>query len=138
MDLELSYQLTMLLIHEVLTATSNEQIGGGIFCDLTTAFDCVNHRILSSKLQQYGTVGKLQYLIKFYLIERYTRVIIHNNSSYSDWELVKHGIPQGSVFGPSFFLLYINYMPITTSNNAKLVLHIDDTSSISYKFSVHI
>jgi hypothetical protein len=31
---------------EVLNALNNKQIVGGIFCDLTKAFDCVNHDIL--------------------------------------------------------------------------------------------
>jgi hypothetical protein len=34
------------LINEVLNALNNKQIVGGIFCDLTTAFDCVDHHIL--------------------------------------------------------------------------------------------
>jgi hypothetical protein len=57
------------LIHEILTALNNKQIVGGIFCDLRKAFDCVNHRILLSKLEQYGIVGKFKALITSYLTE---------------------------------------------------------------------
>jgi hypothetical protein len=66
------------LIHEILTALNNKQIVGGIFYDSRKAFNCVNHRILLTKLEQYGTVGKFRALIKSYLTERYQRVVIHN------------------------------------------------------------
>ena len=59
-----------ILIHEILTAMNNKQIVGGIFCHLRMAFDCLNNRILLSKLQQYGTVGSLKALIKSFLTER--------------------------------------------------------------------
>jgi hypothetical protein len=93
------------LIHEILTALYNKQIVGGIFCDLRKVFDCVNHRILLSKLEQYGIVGKFKALIISYLTERYQRVVIHNNaynSSHSDWELVKHGL-----FSAPYSLYYL-------------------------------
>ena len=80
----------------------------------------------------YGIVGKFNALIKSYLTERYQRVIIQNNSrnSYSEWEIVKHGVPQGSILGPLFFLLFINDLPLTVSKNNTLVLYADDTSMI--------
>jgi hypothetical protein len=53
----------------------------------------------------------------------------HTNIS-SEWELIKHGVPQGSVLGPLFFLLYVNDLPDITTNNAKIVLYADDTSII--------
>ena len=43
-----SYTLT----HEVLSAMNNKHNVAGIFCDLSKAFDCVNHRILLPKLER--------------------------------------------------------------------------------------
>jgi hypothetical protein len=80
---------------------------GGLFCDLTKAFDSVNHDILLSKLEFYGINGSIGKLIKSYLNERYQRTLIKNNYSMgiSEWQKVKQGIPQGSILGPLFFLL---------------------------------
>jgi hypothetical protein len=71
-------------------------------------------------------------LIDSYLKDRYQRVIIKDKSviHYSNWELVKHGVPQGSILGPLLFLLYINDLPTAIAKNAKLVLYADDTSLI--------
>jgi hypothetical protein len=87
---------------------------------------------LLPKLEQYGILGKFKALIKSYLTKRYQRVVIPNNTknSYSDWDIVKHGVPQGSILGPLFFLLFINDLHLITSKKATLVLHADDTSLI--------
>jgi hypothetical protein len=39
------------LMNEELNALNNKQIVGVIFCDLTKAFDCVNHDMLISKIE---------------------------------------------------------------------------------------
>ena len=83
------------LINEILLAMNNKQIVGGIFCDLSKAFDCVNHRILISKLEYYEIRGAFKTLIDSYLKERYQRVTITGKTDIhcSNWELVKHGVP---------------------------------------------
>jgi hypothetical protein len=83
---------------------------GGIFCDLSKAFDCVNHNILLTKLEFYGVRGTSLNLIKSYLEDKYQRVILDNNphDSNSNCGLIRHGVPQGSVLGPLlFFTIYL-------------------------------
>jgi hypothetical protein len=46
---------------------------------------------------------------------------------------VKHGVPQGSVLGPLFILVYINDLPKITSTDAKIFLYADDTNIIVTK-----
>jgi hypothetical protein len=73
---------------------------GGIFCDSQKAFDCLNHNILLTKLEFYGTTGTFLKLIISYLEGRYQRVILNNNSPNSCSNLggIKHGVPQGHCF----------------------------------------
>jgi len=42
------------LTDETLNALNYKLMVAGIFCDLQTAFDCVNHNILLTKLAFYG------------------------------------------------------------------------------------
>lgn len=84
---------------------SNKQTVG-LFIDMTKAFDLVNHDILLTKLYNAGFRGSFFNMLSSYLKNRMQKVNI--NGVYSEPRMLKHGVPQGSVLGPLFFLIYIN------------------------------
>ena len=49
---------------------------------------------------------------------------------FSKWESVKHRVPQGSILGPLFFVLYICDLSKIISDMSKLILFANDMSII--------
>ena len=95
--------------------------------DISKAFDRVWRDSLLFKLKQNGVNGNLLGLIKSFLSDRVERFTL--NGKTCDWECMWAGVPQGSVLGPLFFLIYINDLATDLKSNVKLFAN--DTSLFS-------
>lgn len=98
------------------------------FLDLAKAFDCVNHKLLLDKLYKYGVRGKPYLLIKSYLSDRRQKVKIGDYES--DYKIVKTGVPQGTILGPLFFIIYMNDL-LNVIPNESIISYADDTTIIT-------
>ena len=95
-----------------------------VFFDISKAFDRVWHKGLLYKIEQMGICGDLLQWIKSYLSERKQKVIINGKESVVIE--INAGVPQGSILGPLFFLIFIN--DIVTDIGCTIKLFADDTS----------
>ena len=95
--------------------------------DISKAFDRVWHAGLLHKLKYYGISGQIFGLISSFLSNRRLRVVLDGKSSQE--YPINAGVPQGSILGPTLFLLYINDLPDDVICN--IAIYADDTTLYS-------
>ena len=95
-----------------------------VLLDFSKAFDKVSHLKLLFKLSQHGVKGNTLNWIRAFLVGRTQAVVLEGESSLE--VPVTSGVPQGSVFGPLVFLLYINDLPQNIQSQVRLFA--DDTA----------
>jgi len=98
-----------------------------IYLDYKKAFDSVPHQRLLKKAEACGINSNLLKWIESFLSGR--KQCVRVESALSDWADVTSGIPQGSVLGPTLFLLFINDLPSVVSSCSALFA--DDTKVYS-------
>ena len=95
--------------------------------DISKAFDRVWHAGLLHKLKSYEIAGQIFGLISSFLSNRRLRVVL--DVKYSQEYPVNAGVPQGSILGPTLFLLYINDLPDDVICN--IAIYAEDTTLYS-------
>lgn len=110
------------MVHDLASGLDKQSQIDILFLDFEKAFDRVSHRKLLIKFKAILKNDSLLAWIEAYLSCRYQCVTVGGTNSPS--APVQSGIPQGSVLGPLFFLVFIN--DIVRDIPVKIRLFADD------------
>ena len=95
-----------------------------IYLDYRKAFDSVVHDKLLYKLWEHGICDDLWNWIRAYLTNRIQCVSVSGQTS--TFLPVVSGVPQGSLLGPLFYIIYINDL-FDSFKVARPFMYVDDT-----------
>ena len=127
------YQSTVNALHTVvdiaLNNINNSMLTGIVQLDLRKGFDTINHKILLYKLQKYGINANCLSWFQSYLNNR--KQIVKCNNKLSVPCNLTIGVPQGTILGPTLFILYINDFS-TFVDPVICLRYADDTSLVAW------
>ncbi|CAG9133710.1 unnamed protein product [Plutella xylostella] len=110
----------------IRNALENKKYCSGVFLDVQQAFDKVWHSGLLYKMKRI-LPHNLYSILKSYLEDRIFYVKL--NDAYSCFYDIKAGVPQGSILGPSLYLLYTADVP--ESESVMTATFADDTAVLT-------
>ena len=100
-----------------------------VFIDFSKAFDCIDHKILISKLELYGLdVKSIEFLSSYF---RSRRQCTYVDGKRSEIDKVTYGTAQGSIIGPLIFIIYVNDIFNLIPNRENIIMYADDTLLMS-------
>ena len=121
----------LLLVNQPYQLFDESKFTLGIFIDLSKAFDTVDHKILTKKLELYGIKGCNLRWFESYLSNR--KQFITYGDKQTNIETITCGVPQGSILGPLLFLIFVNDLHKVTKYLDPIIFADDTNLSDSHK-----
>ena len=118
-----------------LACLDNKKLVGAVMLDFSAAFDVIDHTLLVNKLKCYGFTSNALAWFSQYLSGRRQRVFF--NGSFSNWNPINCGVPQGSCLGPLLYSIFTNDLPLCVKN-VNTVMYADDTTLYSAAVSEQV
>ena len=118
------------LIENWKQSLDSKKFFGAVLMDLSKAFDCIPHELLIAKMHAYGF--ELNTLVFFYSY-LFRKQNVKMNNTYSVFQVLLSGVPQGSILGPILFNIFINYLLLNIENSELHNFADDNTISCSSK-----
>ena len=97
-------------VDEPLLNLKNSRVSGVLLVNYCKGIDMVDHNLLLLKLEGYGFTNRAYNWCQSYLSGR--RQLVCIDGKESSLTCVNHGVPQGSILGPLFFILFIKDLPL--------------------------
>ena len=121
------------LVNKWSEAIDKGLLNGVVLLDLRKAFDLINHKILLQKLKLYKCSDMAMQWFQSYLDGRAQCTAYRG--CVSDKQQLTVGVPQGSILGPLFFIVFINDLPLCIENS-HIDMYADDSSITTMAKSV--
>ena len=112
------------LTHDSQSALDSGHESRLVSLDFSSAFDRVNHKALLYKVRSLGIGGPLLNILSDFLSHRRQRVSV--DGCFSQFTVMRSGVPQGSVLGPLLFIIYTSDM--WNDIESDMVSYADDTT----------
>ena len=114
------------LLDDILKNAEDGKESSLLMCDLSAAFDTVDHQLLIQKLKYYGLSDDCISWFLSYLSNR--KQYVEVNGSKSATKPIKIGVFQGSVGGPLLFILFFNDLMTLEDDTTGISMYADDNN----------
>ena len=104
-----------------------------IFLDLAKTFYSISLDIFIQKIEKYGFGENARFLMISFLINR--KQCVRNGIVESDWTIINHSAPQGTVIEPLVFILYVNNFGEKIGKSSNVLQIADDTAILCIKMN---